>query len=168
MNKKRFILKNSEQSGVTLVEVLISMFIISFAVVGAAALQIESLKNALAMEHRAQATFLANDMLERMRASKRFGLDPYVTSISAQPNASVAQAGQTLSQLCAVNNTADVRQDDLKEWGCLVTNTLPTGTARIVVDNDNSFVTLNFGWVQRPISHLGSAQNMSFVIEARI
>ena len=135
------------------------MFIISFAVVGAATLQIESLKNSLAMEHRAQATFLANDLLERIRATKHIanGMSRYEMQMPANP-----------SQDCPINNSNDVIEADVTEWRCLVTSTLPSGRPGVTVDPNTGFVSINFQWVQRPVFIMGAPQNMSFVIQAKI
>lgn len=171
MKKKLFLTDKLRQSGITLIEVLISMLIISFAVVGAAALQIETLRNSVTMEHRAQAIFLANDILERMRASKKKDadeLDEYIVSVDASPGEDDDDEVQPAPQTCApADGGGSVVAHDLQEWGCLVTTTLPTGSASIAV-TDQNLVVLNFGWVQRPLFNMGNAQNMNFVIEARI
>lgn len=149
MKQHLSIAKKQCQRGITLVEVLISILVISFAVLGAAALQIVSLKNSLSMEHRAQATFLANDMLERMRAGKRFGLEKYNMPNSNKPP-----------------SVAGVVGSDLKEWGTSV-KTLPNGQASVEVSADG-FVELTFNWTQRSPYAKKNVEKMIFVIEAKI
>lgn len=153
MTQHLLIAKNPRQRGITLVEVLISMFVISFVVLGAAALQVGSLKNALAMEHRAQATFLANDMLERMRAAR--GNDDFETYEIANSN-----------ELTDNPNRPALIWMDLNEWAGMVNTTLPSGQASIAVGGNA--VTLTFTWQQKAHSTQSGAQNMTFVVEAMI
>ena len=151
MTQHLLITKKPRQRGITLIEVLISVFIVSFAVVGAAALQVNSLKNSMAMEYRAQASYLANDMFERMRAADRVGqaLSGYD---SDSPAANSTLAGQ-----------------DLAEWASLVSSTLPSGAASIEVTVDSvESVRLTFTWQQRSPYAQGGGEQITFAIEAVI
>lgn len=56
-------------AGFSLIEVLVSMVILSFALLGTAALTASGLKNTNESYYRSQATFLADDILDRMRAN---------------------------------------------------------------------------------------------------
>jgi type IV pilus assembly protein PilV len=58
------------QRGMTLVEVLVTMVIISVGLLGVAALQMTSLKGTQESYVRSQAAMLAADMLDRMRANQ--------------------------------------------------------------------------------------------------
>lgn len=57
------------QSGVTLIEVMIAVFISAIGVLGAAALQLNALKYTNSAVYTSQASFIAYDILDRIRAS---------------------------------------------------------------------------------------------------
>lgn len=60
----------SGMSGFSLMEVLIAMLILSIGLLGLAALQATSLKTNQEAYQRTQATFLAYDMIDRIRANR--------------------------------------------------------------------------------------------------
>jgi type IV pilus assembly protein PilV len=57
------------QTGSTLLEVLISVFVLAFGLLGVAGLQIASLRNSQSSLERAQAVFLTDSILDAMRAN---------------------------------------------------------------------------------------------------
>ncbi len=58
------------QSGVTLIEVLITVVLVSIGLLGLAGLQLTSVRNSSSSNERFIATTLAQDILERMRANR--------------------------------------------------------------------------------------------------
>lgn len=59
-----------QQSGMTLIEVMISVLILVIGMLGLAAMQLQSVKFNESAKWRSQATFLAYDIVERIRANK--------------------------------------------------------------------------------------------------
>ncbi|WP_166360345.1 type IV pilus modification protein PilV [Pseudomonas akapageensis] len=57
------------QQGVTLIEVLVSLFILAVGLLGAAALQLNALKYTDSALMSSQASFIAYDMMDRIRAN---------------------------------------------------------------------------------------------------
>ena len=57
------------QSGVSLIEVLISLLILGVGILGAAALQLNALKYTDSSTLNTQASFIAYDMMDRIRAN---------------------------------------------------------------------------------------------------
>ncbi|MBD8683444.1 type IV pilus modification protein PilV [Pseudomonas sp. CFBP 13719] len=57
------------QIGVSLIEVLISLLILGIGILGAAALQLNALKYTDSSTMNSQASFIAYDMMDRMRAN---------------------------------------------------------------------------------------------------
>jgi type IV pilus assembly protein PilV len=57
------------QSGVSLIEVLISLLILGVGILGAAALQLNALKYTDSSTMNSQASFIAYDMMDRIRAN---------------------------------------------------------------------------------------------------
>jgi type IV pilus assembly protein PilV len=98
------------QRGVTLLEVLISILVLSVGLLGYAGLQTVSMKNNTSAFQRSQATMLTYDIVDRMRANK--------------PNlASYSIAMGTVGAF-----------PDVVSWKSNVATALPDGDASIVVD----------------------------------
>jgi type IV pilus assembly protein PilV len=62
-------LKNT-QRGTTLIEVLVAILVTATGVMGAASMQINSLKFNQTAKFRSSAVFLANDIADRLRANR--------------------------------------------------------------------------------------------------
>ncbi|MBI1285876.1 MAG: type IV pilus modification protein PilV [Thiobacillus sp.] len=102
------------QRGVTLLEVLISIIVLSVGLLGYAGLQTVSLKNNTSAFQRSQATMLTYDIVDRMRAVARDpdpavlgGYNVAMGSLSSKP--------------------------DVIDWQNNVSNALPDGQASIAV-----------------------------------
>lgn len=61
--------ETSQQAGMTLIEVLVAMLILSTGLLGAAAVQVSALKHTHSALMTTQASFIAYDMLDRIRAN---------------------------------------------------------------------------------------------------
>lgn len=123
---------NYRQRGATLIEVLIAMFILAIGLLGLAGLQAVSTQSNQGAYYRSQATVLASDIVERMRANRKMALAGNYTT-STFP---------TSSNTHAVEGTQDKR--DLAEWLNNLANSLPQGTGTIVTDSN--IVTVSIRW----------------------
>jgi len=116
-------------AGFSLVEVLISMVILSFALLGTAALTANGLKSTNDSSYRSQATFLADDILDRMRA-----------------NISKASGGQynidTSGNLTAGPGTLEYF--DGKEWLSSLKDALPDGKGTVKVDGGVATIVITW------------------------
>lgn len=61
--------ETSRQAGMTLIEVLVAMLILSTGFLGAAAVQVSALKYTSSAHMKTQASFIAYDMMDRIRAN---------------------------------------------------------------------------------------------------
>jgi len=59
----------SRQAGVTLIEVLVALLVFSIGVLGVAMLQLSALRHTDSALHSTQISFIAQDLLERVRAN---------------------------------------------------------------------------------------------------
>lgn len=102
--------------GFTLVEALIAVLVLSIGLLGVAGLQLSSLRGNSDAARRSQATFLAYDIADRMRANRDRALagDYNIALATATP----AAGGATLAER------------DLNEWRSAITATLPGGAAQ--------------------------------------
>lgn len=123
--------RRGRERGFTMLEVLISIVVIAFGMLGVAGLQAFALKNSQGASFRSVATVLANDLIDRMRAN------PQGASTNAYANGAtmgtVAKNDNCLN-LTACNATS-LAQHDLFEWTTAVAAALPNGAAYVCQDD---------------------------------
>ena len=117
-----------QQSGISLIETLVTLVIISIGMLGIAALYVESLQVGYTAVTRTRAVALASDMADRIRANPAgeaaYDVDGAATS-SLAPFACAETAGGP-----AVNCTADeLAAYDIWQWKTLIGNS-PNETAQ--------------------------------------
>lgn len=111
------------QRGMTLIEALIALLVLSIGLLGVAALQMTTLKYNHSAHIRSQASALAYDISDRMRANRAAALaSAYDVAIGAMP------AGVTVAAV------------DLIAWKGLLAATLPAGDGAIALGPDNVMV----------------------------
>lgn len=123
--------------GLTLVETLVALLVLSIGLLGLAGLQTSSLRFNNSALHRTQATALAYDVVDRMRANRRAALNSDYD-------------GGFDSRACggAVGGTPVER--DVAEWRDRVACKLPDGTASIVRNGNEFTVTMQWHEAQTP------------------
>lgn len=99
--------------GFTLIEVLVALVVLCIGLLGVASLQLTSLKSNHGSAMRTQATYLAYDIVDRMRA-----------------NRPAALAGSYNIELGGAGAAGTVAGNDLIAWKQNIANTLPA------IDND--------------------------------
>lgn len=115
------------QNGLSLVETLVALVVLSIGLLGVAALQVQGMGAGQTANYRTHAANLAADMAERIR-SNPLGLDAYAGSGS--DNGCAAAAGDSLD--CTPEQMA---AHDLFLWDRAVRTGLPDGDWRIQVDS---------------------------------
>jgi type IV pilus assembly protein PilV len=133
-----------DESGVSLIEVLVSLLIFSIGMLGLAGLQGTALKTADSSNLRATAAILSHEILENMRANRTAALaGQYNLDITAQTPASPTKDCDTAS--CT---SAELAAHDLdKWWNKIVGNNntasqFPNGDASIAVANGVTTITI--------------------------
>lgn len=113
--------------GTSLIEVLVSLLVLSGGLMGMAGVQAVSLRNNQSAYFRTQATTLTTDIVERMRANKT-GVDngDYDDVVGAATAACNTAAGCTSAQLAA---------QDILEWEARVAAALPGGDGVVCLDS---------------------------------
>lgn len=119
----------NKQQGFTLIEVLIAMVILAVGLLGMASLTLSSLQSSQGAALRSQASALAGDLGERLRANRTFAIGNGTDYLLAIDTAA------TNKPACIDNvagcSTADQAQRDLFEWRSSLAANLPAGTAVI-------------------------------------
>ncbi len=105
-----------KQLGTTLIEVLVAAVVVSAGLVGLAALQTLSVKNNHSAYLRTQATFLAYDMVDKMRANLAAAqAGQYVTTFGVAPSGTTNCQSSTCS-------SSDLVTFDINQWKCSLGN----------------------------------------------
>jgi type IV pilus assembly protein PilV len=120
------------QHGFSLIEVLVTMLVVSIGLLGIAGLIVTSMKNNHSAQSRSQASVLANDIIDRMRA-----------------NRSVAEASPSPYQIelgAAADPTMGVPGADLAEWQAALAAGVPSGQGAVQFDPATSNVTVTVQW----------------------
>lgn len=147
------------QRGFTLIEVLIAVLVLSLGLLGLAGLQASSLRYNSAAAARGQATFLAYDIIDRMRANKTAATaGSYDTSYDTAPTS----GGSDCQASGAGCNAAAMAAYDLNQWRCMLgkwkdngvcSNTLGIGRG-LLPDGDGAIsragdiVTVSVRWTE--------------------
>jgi type IV pilus assembly protein PilV len=126
----------SRHSGFTLVEVLVTLVILSVGLLGVAALHTASLRNNLDSALRSQASALASDIADRMRANRN-------AALGGTYNLAMTDATPTLT------GTPTVAQLDLNAWRTSLAQVLPSGTGSVNVNNVTDICVITVQWGER-------------------
>jgi type IV pilus assembly protein PilV len=121
--------------GVTLIEVLVAVLILSIGLIGLAGLQMTSLQFNTSAYYRTQATALAYSLVERMRANREGALDDLYNSAVEAPAPACDPAAAGAGGSPAL---------DLAAWRNTLACRLPEGTGAIV-RNGTEF-TISVQW----------------------
>jgi type IV pilus assembly protein PilV len=146
------------RGGFTLIEALVALLVISIGLLGVAALQLTSLRSNHASAMRSQATVLAYDIVDRMRA-----------------NRTAALAGNYNIALGATATAGTVAGDDVIAWKQNISRTLPatdnSGTPQVadgsVVQNGAIF-TVTIRWNDWDDSGAASRTPLQFSMETQL
>ncbi|MFT7413440.1 MAG: type IV pilus assembly protein PilV [Methylophagaceae bacterium] len=128
----------SNNTGFTLLEVMIAVFVLAVGLLGLANLQMLSLKNNHSAQYRTSATILAYDIIDRMRLNRTAD---YTLALAATPS------GSTL------------KDRDLMDWTTVLSNELPVGDGSIAMSGD--IVTVVVQWDDSRGSEGNAAQSFT-------
>lgn len=127
------------QRGFTLIEVLVTVIILAIGLLGLAGLQLGGLRYSFSAYQRSQATIMANDIVDRMRANRTVAeAGGYDIDLGDEPDEEDCTG---IAENCTSATLADA---DLYEWKQSLANTLPAGDGSI--DNDGGTFTITIQW----------------------
>lgn len=135
----------SAHNGFSLIEVLVTLVVLSIGLLSLAALQIATLKANNSALTRFEATTLAYDILDRMRANRS-------SAIQGEYNIALgvnAPAG------------ADIASADLHAWTAALSANLPSGDGSITVNGHQATVTVQ--WLENWDESLGNDPQNRFM-----
>ena len=136
------------QRGVTMLEILIAILIISVGLLGTAGLQAVSLRASVAANERTTATLLAYDALDRIRANMTgFTAGAYSNYIATQHANCLTLAGCTAQELA---------QHDMWEWNNSIALALNQGMGIVCQDSSADDGTSNASLTAAQCDGLGN------------
>jgi len=139
------------QRGTTMIEALISIVIIAIGLLGYAGLLLQSNKANLTAYQRSQATLLAYDIADAMRANRN-------NALAGQYNIALGTA--------AASGTS-VPAQDLVRWKNNISRALPSGDGSIQTNGTGS-ATITIQWSNTSNVHAGEDTSTTFVTQTRI
>jgi len=130
--------------GATLIEVLVSILIVTLGLLALAGLMASSSRLAKTSEYRAVATALAGDLADRMRAN-RPGADAgnYNLASTAVLTSAPSSASCATATACTAAELAGV---DMAQWKRSIYNSLPSGTGHVAYVSGSSAVDVWIIW----------------------
>jgi type IV pilus assembly protein PilV len=120
-----------QQQGFTLLEVLVTLVIFAFGMLGVAGLQMVSLANMDSAQYRSVATLKAAEMAERIRANPNGGY----SGASGADNRCAAAHYVNRNAAPADCSPSQLAADDLWDWGQELGARLPTGRGTVCIDS---------------------------------
>jgi len=139
----------THQRGFSMIEVLVTLLIISLALLGTAGLQAYSMRMNQGGQFRTQAVFLVADLAERLEANKPAAVNGlYQVADSGVP---VAANTACINGACDSGTLATF---DLSQWQNLVSAALPQSSWEVCVDANRDSVCDGAAVVSNPINYL--------------
>ncbi|MCI0506012.1 MAG: type IV pilus modification protein PilV [Gammaproteobacteria bacterium] len=135
---KGFITKRG-QTGFTMLEVLVAIVVLSFGLLGLAGLQADGLRNNTSAYLRSQATLMAYDMLDRMRANMQGVANGDYNNLLNTTPADPA----CISSGCSIEQ---MTQHDAYEWSQKLAELLPSGQGSVTGNGQGSVFTITVMW----------------------
>lgn len=139
-----------KEQGFTMIEILVTLFILAIGLLGLAGLLFEGMRNNQGAYLRTQASVLAYDMADRMRSNKA------EAQSGSYGGFSTANVQSTTPPTCASQAAGCTRSDqvtlDQIEWTLLVQGTgndmamLPGGVGTIAHDAASGIYTVSVQW----------------------
>lgn len=123
------------QEGFSLIEILITMLVMSVGLLGIAGIILTNLKNNQSAQSRGVATVLVNDIVDRMRANR---------TIAETTGATKSPYALVLGEDPAVDTS--VASTDLVAWTAAVKQSVPKGKGGVTYDSASRNFTITVQW----------------------
>jgi type IV pilus assembly protein PilV len=126
-----------KQSGFTLLEVLVAMLVLSIGLLGLAGLMASSMRNNQSAYHSTQATWLAYDILDRLRANR---------TVALAGGYGAANALGSPADCSTSAPSGSVAAQDIAGWKNMIACALPEGDGSIAVTPADRHVSITVQW----------------------
>ena len=134
------------QSGVSMIEVLITIVVMSFGFLSLAAFQMGTLKHLSGSNQHYLVTSLATSMGESLRAN-----DTGITEYHGVET-------KSFTKNCSTPSNCSIAEQDLARWKTILANhALQDGSAMVEIDGNNARIAIS--WVEKSTSALVNSAN---------
>lgn len=120
------------QHGVTLLEVLVAVVVLSFGLLGVAGLQVGSLKSTQSSYYRSIASSLASDIVDKLRAN---ALSQATAGQATTANYYVATGAKTLDCTASACSAQVLANYEIDMWKTALAALLPSGNGVVCLDS---------------------------------
>lgn len=141
--------------GVTLIELLVTILVISIGLLGLAGMQTVSMQYNHSSYLRTHANNMAYDIADRMRANRG-------SAMNGNYDIGLADGAPT--------GGGSIAAADLADWRNAITATLPNGTGSVTVNNDGE-ATIQIRWLDSQDERDGATEadrRTTYTLETRI
>jgi type IV pilus assembly protein PilV len=121
-----------------MIEVLVALFVLSVGLLGVAAMQQVGLRNSYTAQLRGQATSLATDIIDRMRANR-------VRAAAGDYDVEFGGTGDP-ADACPGTTSQEQVDCDLAEWGAALGAQLPLGEGQVEQVAGTDLVRVSIRW----------------------
>jgi type IV pilus assembly protein PilV len=154
------------QAGFSMIELLVAIVVLALGLLGFALLQTMSLRFAQSANHRTQATNLAYDLLDQMRANR------YQAAWYSGSTGATFTDGQEVSDDCSDGNWARVVgavtvAQSVDRWKCQVVDTLGPSASANVTYNDG-VVQVAVAWGDQRWDTQNPDADTTFTLNSRL
>jgi len=169
------------EHGFTLIEVLVAMLVLMVGVLGVAAMQLVSFQNNQGAYYRTQATYIAAEILDRIRANEPASYAIYdgvdttdSNTIPSDPGCAATLSGCSPAAMAAM---------DVRDWGAHFVDVFSVTDYRTTIPSSNATIarvgdifTVQVTWAQRVWDNTDNADgstersliNQSVALTARV
>lgn len=158
MNISRF----KKEQGVGLIEVLVTLLILSTSLLALTALQARSLQFNHGAFMRSQANIFAYDIMDRMRINNPRPNAPI------NPNLAAYNIGIAVFNLNDPQVVAPLAASDVDQWRRRIATSLPNGQGGVQCDAVTSVCTITIRWNEQNGNGLLDEDTTNFIYEARL
>jgi len=177
-------MSKSEQTGFSLVEVLIAVFVLALGVIGVAGMQLTAMRTSQQSAFQTNAVELATEMGDEMRANDQQmqlpdGSNPFLNVDYQSQSGAPASAHATCYSRAANCSGEELAAFDINEWEQRIKASLPVSRAKICrdgrpwdgeaksltwdCDSSSGNIVIKIGWRARnPDGSFTAASGMSF------
>lgn len=155
---------SKKNSGFTLIEVLIAMFVLSVGMLGSTALMLQGRAEAVKVNYEAKAMQLALGMAEQMRAN--------IAGVTNLDYDDIDAATATTDPGCLTTaligcSTSEMAEYDAYIWSDALTDNLPSGTGLVSGSGADSIFTITVSWTEtkKTSANTGVEQTKSVVMK---
>jgi type IV pilus assembly protein PilV len=150
-------LRTHRQNGFSLIELLIALLILAIGLLGMASLMMTSMKSNQSASMRSQASWLAYDIIERMRSNS-------TEAIQGNEYVIAAAAAAPADPDCKNNvcNAGNVAKQDMFEWKTKLADAALSGE----VSHASNAYTVIISWQEDSSTACGVNNQCSFTLRA--